>query len=427
MATAKSTNKIRILVADDEAHIRRTLVDILEFEKADVVEARDGLEAYIKVKQQHFDVVFLDVKMPGMDGIKALEKIMEYNSDVPVIMISGHGDIQTAVECTKIGAYAFLPKPIDLNSMLITMRNALERKNLLGQTRTLTSPLFVQEIIGSSPSILAVKDMIDRVAEDDSSVLVTGANGSGKELVAQWLHAKSPRNNGPIVEVNCAAIPETLIDSELFGHKKGAFTDATEDRPGKFEVATTGTLFLDEIGDLSEGAQAKILRVLETGRIRRVGDTKDIPIDVRVVAATNKDLIFEIERGRFRLDLLNRLNVIHIHVPSLAERRDDIPELVEHFMERLREKKGQPDRQISAEAVEMFKNYGWPGNIRELWNTMNRLFILGDAIISPENVQKHLLETPQMRFDPMNDLFSRFETFEELKGFLAREWVRRKG
>ncbi len=423
----KSTNKIRILVADDEAHIRRTLVDILEFEKADVVEARDGLEAYIKVKQQHFDVVFLDVKMPGMDGIKALEKIMEYNSDVPVIMISGHGDIQTAVECTKIGAYAFLPKPIDLNSMLITMRNALERKNLLGQTRTLTSPLFVQEIIGSSPAILKVRDMIDRVAHDDSSVLVTGANGSGKELVAQWLHAKSPRNNGPIVEVNCAAMPETLIDSELFGHKKGAFTDATEDRPGKFEVATTGTLFLDEIGDLSEGAQAKILRVLETGRIRRVGDTKDIAIDVRVVAATNKDLIFEIERGRFRLDLLNRLNVIHIHVPSLAERRSDIPELVEHFMERLREKKNQPDREIVPEAIEMFKNYSWPGNVRELWNTMNRLFILGDAVISTENVQDLLLEQPQMRFDPMSDLFTRFETFEELKEFMAKEWVRRKG
>ncbi len=423
----KSTNKIRILVADDEAHIRRTLVDILEFEKADVVEARDGLEAYIKVKQQNFDCVFLDVKMPGMDGIKALEKMMEYNADLPVVMISGHGDIQTAVECTKIGAYGFLPKPIDLNSMLITMRNALEHKALSAQTRALTNPIFVQEIVGSSPGIMAVKDMIDRVSRDDSSVLVTGANGSGKELVAQWLHAKSHRNIGPIVEVNCAAIPDTLIDSELFGHKKGAFTDATEDRPGKFEVATTGTLFLDEIGDLSEAAQAKILRVLETGRIRRVGDTKDIPIDVRVVAATNKDLIFEIERGRFRLDLLNRLNVIHIHVPSLAERREDIPELVDHFMERLREKKGQPDRAISPEAVAMFQDYGWPGNVRELWNTMNRLFILGDEVISAENVQKLLFEQPQMRFDPLTELFARFETFEEMKEFLAREWVRRKG
>jgi two-component system, NtrC family, nitrogen regulation response regulator NtrX len=422
-----SKNKIRLLVADDEAHIRRTLIDILEFEKAEVIEARDGLEAYIKCKQFQFDAVFLDIKMPGMDGIKALEKILEIQPDLPIIMISGHGDIQTAVECTKIGAYAFLPKPIDLNSMLITLRNALERKNLVGTTRVLTSPVHIQEIIGSTPAIENVRELIEKVAIDDSSVLVTGANGSGKELVAQWIHAKSLREKGPIIEVNCAAIPETLIDSELFGHKKGSFTDATEDRPGKFEVASSGTLFLDEIGDLSLPAQAKILRALETRRIRRVGDTKDINIDVRVVAATNKDLIQEIEAGRFRIDLLNRINVIQIHVPSLAERREDIPELINHFMERLREKKAQPDREIEQEAIEMLKMYSWPGNIRELWNTMNRLFILGDAVISGENVQKYLLDQPQNRLDPMQDLFSRFDSFEAMSTFLSAEWTKRRG
>jgi two-component system, NtrC family, nitrogen regulation response regulator NtrX len=422
-----SKNKIRLLVADDEAHIRRTLIDILEFEKAEVMEARDGLEAYIKCKQFQFDAVFLDIKMPGMDGIKALEKILELQPDLPVIMISGHGDIQTAVECTKIGAYAFLPKPIDLNSMLITLRNALDHRGLVNTTRVLTSPVHIQEIIGSTPAIENVRELIEKVAIDDSSVLVTGANGSGKELVAQWIHAKSLREKGPIIEVNCAAIPETLIDSELFGHKKGSFTDATEDRPGKFEVANNGTLFLDEIGDLSLPAQAKILRALETRRIRRVGDTKDINIDVRVVAATNKDLIQEIEAGRFRIDLLNRINVIQIHVPSLAERRADIPELVNHFMERLREKKAQPDREIDDEAVEMLKIYAWPGNIRELWNTMNRLFILGDAVISTENVQKYLLNQPQNRLDSIQDLFSRFDSFEAMTHFLSAEWTKRKG
>lgn len=425
----KPTNiKTRILVADDEAHIRRTLRDILEFEKAEVVEARDGLEAVIKVRQQHFDVAFLDIKMPNLDGIKALEKIIEHSPDLPVIMITGHGDVQTAVECTKIGAYGFLQKPIDLNVLLITLRNALERKSLVGQTRVLTHPIHIQEIIGETEAIMEVKRMIELVAADDSSVLVTGANGSGKELVAQWIHAKSPREKGPIVEVNCAAIPETLIESEFFGHKKGAFTDASEDRPGKFEVANGGTLFLDEIGDLSEQAQAKILRALETRRIRRVGDTKDIAIDLRVVAATNKDLIQEIGRGKFRLDLLNRLNMIHIHVPSLAERRDDIPILVEHFMNKLRERKSQPEREISPQAVEMMFDYSWPGNVRELWNTLNRLFILGDQPeISAENVQKYLLDQPQMRFDPLAEVFQRFESLAEAVQFLEAEWARRKG
>ncbi len=422
----KLANKTRILVADDEAHIRRILGEILENEGIQVVEAKNGMEALVAFKKDDhkFDAVFLDIKMPEMDGMKVLEKMMQLAPETPVIMISGHGDDDTAVECTQRGAYAFMRKPIDLHVMLVTLRNALERKNLV---RALTNPLHIQEIIGSSQPILEVKEMIERVAHDDSSVLVTGPNGSGKELVAQWIHAKSPRSKGPIVEVNCAAIPDTLIESEFFGHKKGSFTDAHEDRPGKFEIANGGTIFLDEIGDLSKEAQAKILRALESRRVRRVGETKDMAIDVRVVAATNKDLILEIERGNFRLDLLNRLNVIPIEVPSLAERSDDIPQLVEHFMEKLKNSKEQPNRDIAPEAVELLCQYSWPGNIRELWNVMNRLFVLGDSTISAENVRKYLLNQQQARsVDPVGELINRFDRVDDLLEFLKKEWARRR-
>ncbi|HRD79260.1 MAG TPA: sigma-54 dependent transcriptional regulator [Saprospiraceae bacterium] len=383
----------KILIVDDEAAIRRTLREILQFEKYDVDEAADGLEGLVKVKQKSYDVILLDIKMPKMDGMEALERIQELSPDTPVIMISGHGTIETAVEAVKKGAFDFLSKPPDLNRLLITVRNALDKSSLIGETKTLkraVSKSKVQEIIGQSPAIQHIKNTIERVAPTDARVLVTGPNGSGKELIARWLHELSARSAQPIVEVNCAAIPSELIESELFGHEKGSFTSAVKQRIGKFEQAHGGTLFLDEIGDMSLSAQAKVLRALQENRITRVGGEKDISVDVRIVAATNKDLRREIEKGNFREDLYHRLAVIIIESPALNDRREDIPLLADHFLRIVCNEYGTALKRISPEAIRALQNFNWTGNIRELRNVVERLIILGGNPISEEDVNMYV-------------------------------------
>ena len=379
----------KILIVDDETPIRRTLRDILEFEGYDVDEAADGLECVSKVQREKFDVVIMDIKMPKMDGIEALERLQILSPETPVIMVSGHGTIDTAVEAVKKGAFDFISKPPDLNRMLITVRNAIERADLVSTTQILRKQVKSSKgvnMIGESAPILQIKRLLERVAPTESRVLITGQNGTGKELVARWIHEKSNRAAGPIVEVNCAAIPAELIESELFGHKKGSFTGAIADRPGKFESATGGTLFLDEIGDMSLDAQAKVLRALQESRITRVGDSKEIKVDVRVLAATNKDLRKEIELGRFREDLYHRLAVIVVQVPSLNERREDIPLLIEHFNRRIADDYGHPLKNFTPEAIVALQEYNWTGNIRELANVVERLFILCDQTVSAEEV-----------------------------------------
>lgn len=383
----------KILIVDDETPIRRTLRDILEFEGYDVDEASDGLECVSKVQREKFDVVIMDIKMPKMDGIEALERLQILTPETPVIMVSGHGTIDTAVEAVKKGAFDFISKPPDLNRMLITVRNALERADLVSTTQILRKQVKSSKgvnMIGESAPILQIKRLLERVAPTDSRVLITGQNGTGKELVARWIHEKSNRADGPIVEVNCAAIPAELIESELFGHKKGSFTGAIADRPGKFESATGGTLFLDEIGDMSLDAQAKVLRALQESKITRVGDSKEIKVDVRVLAATNKDLRQEIDAGRFREDLYHRLAVIVVKVPSLNERREDIPLLIEHFNRRIAEDYGHPAKNFAPEAITALQEYNWTGNIRELANVVERLFILCDQTVSEEEVRQYV-------------------------------------
>ncbi len=383
----------KVLIVDDEAAIRRTLKEILQFEKFEVDEAADGLECLVKLKQRSYDVLLLDIKMPKMDGLETLERIQEITPDTPVIMISGHGTIETAVEAVKKGAFDFLSKPPDLNRLLITVRNALDKSSLIGETKTLrraVSKSKVQEIIGNSEAISRIKHTIERVAPTDARVLVTGPNGSGKELIARWLHELSSRSSQPIVEVNCAAIPSELIESELFGHEKGAFTSAIKQRVGKFEQAHGGTLFLDEIGDMSLSAQAKVLRALQENRITRVGGEKDIPVDVRIVAATNKDLRREIEKGNFREDLYHRLAVIIIESPALNDRRQDIPMLTEHFLKQVCAEYGSATKRISAGAVKELQQLNWTGNIRELRNVVERLIILGADPISADDVHRYV-------------------------------------
>ncbi|MCS6930395.1 MAG: sigma-54 dependent transcriptional regulator [Saprospiraceae bacterium] len=385
----------KILIVDDEVPIRRTLREILEFEGYEVEEAADGQEGVSKVQNQKYDVVIMDIKMPKMDGIEALERIMMISPETPVIMVSGHGTIDTAVEAVKKGAFDFISKPPDLNRILITVRNAMEKAELVttkqklekqvkGNTKGIT-------MVGESAPIREVKRMIEKIAPTESRVLITGPNGSGKELVARWIHQKSQRANGPLVEVNCAAIPSELIESELFGHKKGSFTGAIADRPGKFEQANGGTLFLDEVGDMSLDAQAKVLRALQENKITRVGDTKEIKVDVRVIAATNKDLRKEIEKGRFREDLYHRLAVIVVQVPSLNERREDIPLLIEHFNRRISDDYGHPPKHFTPEAIRALQEYNWTGNIRELANVVERLLILCDNVVREEDVHKYVL------------------------------------
>lgn len=383
----------KILIVDDETPIRRTLRDILEFEGYDVDEASDGLECVAKVQREKFDVVITDIKMPKMDGIEALERLQILSPETPVIMVSGHGTIDTAVEAVKKGAFDFISKPPDLNRMLITVRNALERADLVNTTQILRKQVKSGKgvnMIGESAPILAIKRLLERVAPTDSRVLITGQNGTGKELVARWIHDKSNRADGPLVEVNCAAIPAELIESELFGHKKGSFTGAIADRPGKFEAASGGTLFLDEIGDMSLDAQAKVLRALQESKVTRVGDSKEIKVDVRVLAATNKDLRQEIDNGRFREDLYHRLAVIVVKVPSLNERREDIPLLIEHFNRRIADDYGHPPKNFTPEAIKALQDYNWTGNIRELANVVERLFILCDQMVSEEEVRLYV-------------------------------------
>jgi DNA-binding NtrC family response regulator len=381
-----------ILIIDDEKAIRKTLTEILAFEGHKIEEAADGEEGLKKFSEKNYDVVLCDIKMSKMDGIEFLEKAKQHNADIPIIMISGHGNIDTAVDAVKKGAYDYISKPPDLNRLLITIRNASEKQDLVVETKVLKRKISkVQEIVGESAEILSIKNTIDKVAPTDARVLITGENGSGKELVARWLHEKSNRNNGPIVEVNCAAIPSELIESELFGHEKGSFTSAIKQRIGKFEQANGGTLFLDEIGDMSLSAQAKVLRALQEGKITRVGADKDISVDVRVVAATNKDLMQEVEAKNFRLDLYHRLGVIMIHVPSLNQRRNDIPQLIEHFLDQVADEYGQPKKIIENDAVEALQQHNWTGNIRELRNVVERLIILSGKTITLDDVNNFVL------------------------------------
>jgi DNA-binding NtrC family response regulator len=376
-----------ILVIDDEKSIRNTLQEVLEYENHKVDLATNGAEALELFSNGSYDIVLCDIKMPGMDGIEVLEKLHERASDVPVIMISGHGNIDTAVEAIKKGAYDFIEKPLDLNRLLVTMRNATERNDLVTETKVLKRKISkTYDIVGESPAIVKVKDMIERVAPTEARVLITGDNGTGKELVARWLHEKSPRANMPFVEVNCAAIPSELIESELFGHEKGAFTSAIKQRKGKFEQAHGGTLFLDEVGDMSLSAQAKVLRALQEHRVSRVGSDKDIEVDVRVIAATNKNLKEEIIQKNFREDLYHRLSVILIHVPSLNERLEDIPMLAEYFIDQICTEYGRTKTNILPEAIIDLQKMNWTGNIREFRNVLERLIILCDKEITGKDV-----------------------------------------
>jgi DNA-binding NtrC family response regulator len=381
-----------ILIIDDDKAIRKTLTEILRYEGYKVDEAADGEEGLRKFSSTAYDLVLCDVKMPKMDGIEFLEKSKLINPDVPIIVISGHGNIETAVEAVKKGAFDFISKPPDLNRLLITLRNALDKQTLVRETKVLKRKVgMVKDIIGNSKPIISVKDTIDKVAPTGARVLITGENGVGKELVARWIHEKSNRNKGPMVEVNCAAIPAELIESELFGHEKGSFTSAIRQRIGKFEQANGGTLFLDEIGDMSLGAQAKVLRALQEGKITRVGADKDISVDVRVVAATNKDLLKEVDNKNFRLDLYHRLSVIIIYVPSLNDRREDIPLLIDYYLEMIANEYGQSKKDIDKDALLMLMQYNWTGNIRELRNVVERLVILSGKKIELQDVTNYVL------------------------------------
>jgi DNA-binding NtrC family response regulator len=380
----------KILVIEDESAIRRVLVKILseESETYEVSEAEDGLKGIEVIKKEDFDLVLCDIKMPKMDGVEVLEAARKIKPEIPFIMISGHGDLDTAVNTMRLGAFDYISKPPDLNRLLTTVRNALDRKELVVENKILKKKVSKNyEMIGDSKEIANIKDMIEKVAPTDARVLVTGPNGTGKELVAHWLHQKSPRSSSPFIEVNCAAIPSELIESELFGHVKGAFTSAVKDRAGKFEAANKGTIFLDEIGDMSLSAQAKVLRALQENKISRVGSDKDIKVDVRVIAATNKDLKKEIADKKFREDLYHRLAVILIKVPPLNDRRGDIPLLINHFSDQIASEQGSVQKSFSKKAIELLKGYNWTGNVRELRNVIERLIILGGNEVTEEDVK----------------------------------------
>ncbi|MEL0653140.1 MULTISPECIES: sigma-54-dependent transcriptional regulator [unclassified Algibacter] len=380
----------KILVIEDEAAIRRVLIKILseENDTYQVEEAEDGLIGIEKIKNEDYDLVLCDIKMPKMDGVEVLEATKKIKPEIPMVMISGHGDLDTAVNTMRLGAFDYISKPPDLNRLLNTVRNALDRKELFVENKILKKKVSKKyEMIGESDEISQIKDIIDKVAPTDARVLITGPNGTGKELVAHWLHEKSDRAKGNLIEVNCAAIPSELIESELFGHVKGAFTSANKDRAGKFEAANGGTIFLDEIGDMSLSAQAKVLRALQESRIQRVGSDKDIKVNVRVVAATNKNLKKEIEDGNFREDLYHRLAVILIKVPALNERRGDIPLLIKHFSSKISGEQGTNEKKFTEKAVKLLQEYDWTGNIRELRNVVERLIILGGAEVSEQDVK----------------------------------------
>ena len=379
----------KILIIEDEAAIRRVLTKIIseESDTYQVEEAEDGLHGIEKIKDNDYDLVLCDIKMPKMDGVEVLEKAKKIKPEIPFVMISGHGDLDTAVNTMRLGAFDYISKPPDLNRLLNTVRNALDRKVLVVENKRLKKKVSKNyEMIGESDAISHIKEMIEKVAATDARVLITGPNGTGKELVAHWLHEKSDRSSSPLIEVNCAAIPSELIESELFGHVKGSFTGANKDRAGKFEAANNGTIFLDEIGDMSLSAQAKVLRALQENKIQRVGSDRDIKVNVRIVAATNKDLKKEIKEGRFREDLYHRLAVILIKVPALNDRRNDIPLLIHHFSQKIASQQGVAKKEFSSEAIALLKEYDWTGNIRELRNVVERLLILGEQEVSVGDV-----------------------------------------
>jgi len=418
----------KILIVDDEKSIRKTLREILEYEKYEVDEASDGMACLAKVKSCNYDIIILDIKMPNMDGTETLERLQLMAPDTPVLMISGHATIDTAVEAVKKGAFDFISKPPDLNRLLITLRNALDHSHLVSEKKVLKKKVkecMVQEIVGHSPAIQHIKDTINRVAPTDARVLITGGNGTGKELVARWLHHKSNRSDGPIVEVNCAAIPSELIESELFGHEKGSFTSAVKQRIGKFEQANGGTLFLDEIGDMSLSAQAKVLRALQENYITRVGGDKAIKVDVRVIAATNKDLTEEIKEGRFREDLYHRIAVIPIRVPSLNERKEDIPLLVKHFSSAICEEQGMPLKPFDKKCIDELVSFDWTGNIRELRNVVERLLILSEKSVSVEDFRNYVYPPTNQR-SRISEIFTDFESIDELQRFVSDEYKKFK-
>lgn len=417
-----------ILITDDEASIRSALREILEFEGYTADEAENGKTALEKLSKNNYGVMFLDIKMKGMDGFEVLEEINQRGLHVPVIMLTGHGTIETAIQATKLGAFDFLQKPPDLNRLLITVRNALQQGKLKEQNKAMRRSLVnVSEIVGESSSIKQIKDTIRKVAPTDARVLITGENGTGKELVARWLHEYSRRNDGPFIEVNCAAIPAELLESELFGHEQGAFTGASRKRIGKFEQADKGTLFLDEIGDMSSTAQAKVLRALQENKITRVGGTENIPVNVRILAATNKDLDAEIKENRFREDLYHRINVIPIHVPPLRERREDIPLLTEHFMAQMAGRDIVFEgKSFSNEALDLLKSLDWSGNVRELHNVVERLGILSNEPEIDADTVKMLVNIPgKSSFEGnFEDIIEEYGTFQEFKEAAEDKFIR---
>jgi len=430
----------RILIIDDERAIRNTLREILEYEDYEVEDIDNGVDGLELIRKNDYDLVLCDIKMNRMDGMEVLTEGLAVKPDLPFIMISGHGTVETAVEASKKGAFDFISKPPDLNRLLITVRNALDRGSLVTETKVLKRKVSkVRPILGESQPIGKIKETIERVAPTDARVLITGANGSGKELVARWLHEKSNRANAPLIEVNCAAIPSELIESELFGHEKGSFTSAVKQRIGKFESASGGTLFLDEIGDMSQSAQAKVLRALQESKITRVGGEKEIEVDVRVIAATNKDLLKEIENGNFRMDLYHRLSVILIHVPPLNERKDDIPLLTQSFLEEICIEYGIPVKKITEGALEALKALPWTGNIRELRNMIERLIILSDKTVTDDDVRAFANPsgpvttasavvggaTTSTTASPQTD-FNQFKNFQDYKDFAEREYIKFK-
>ena len=414
----------RILVVDDEQSIRNTLRDILEFESYIVDEASDGMDCLAKVKQHNYDVIIMDVKMPKLDGMEALEKIQSINPDIPIVIISGHGNIDTAVEAVKKGAFDFIQKPMDLNRLLITIRNAMDKSSLIVEKKVLQRKVAktqVVSIVGSSESIKKILETVETVAPTEARVLINGQNGTGKELVARWLHEKSNRRENAIVEVNCAAIPSELIESELFGHEKGSFTSAHKQRLGKFELAHGGTLFLDEIGDMSLSAQAKVLRALQESKITRVGGEKELSVDVRIIAATNKDLRKEIAKGNFREDLYHRLAVIVLEVPALNQRKEDIPELVSHFTNIICEEYNLPLKSIDSQAIKALQQHSWTGNIRELRNVVERLIILSKEQITKNDVDAFVKPFAGAR-SVLEDLINKYESLEQLQDFIKEEY-----
>lgn len=425
----------KILIIDDERAIRNTLREILEYEDYQVDDIDNGIDGLDLIKKNKYDLILCDIKMNKMDGMEVLTEGLTIQPDLPFIMISGHGTVETAIEASKKGAFDFISKPPDLNRLLITVRNALERGNLVTETKVLKRKVSkTRDMLGNSPAISRIKDTIERVAPTDARVLITGANGSGKELVARWLHEKSNRSNSPLIEVNCAAIPSELIESELFGHEKGSFTSAIKQRIGKFEQASGGTLFLDEIGDMSLSAQAKVLRALQENKITRVGGEKEIEVDVRVIAATNKDLQKEIEAGTFRMDLYHRLSVILIHVPHLTERKDDIPLIAESFCSEICNDYGMPVKKISDGAMEALKAMPWTGNIRELRNMVERLIILSDKVITDTDVRTFANPTVSSpattqingSSNTSHTNFDQFTNFQEYKDAAEKEYIKYK-